>query len=326
MSAPLQAWAVVAVGAFAFGGAGALADDDDLSAPLTEKEILAAAPVVAAELRDARAAAGFAREWKERASKGLEDRQAVGEAVREGRVDPLAWSKERYPGLPMPEGYRYSAACSRKATAAHPLFAVVVVLTSGVDSVDYSPERMARLKPEEMDRLLLTDTFLSDTTKKRLAATRRFLESRGLKVSQEHGFPTFEAADGRLGGAVRDHNEFCREMPTGPYVEMSVEPGSPAEPAGAEGPTNALDEALRASRLTEDQYRAIVYRLVRARHFAEDPKSLALAAGDAPEGPEREAERERERPDRRNVEIYTKLKGRLEPQLGELIRFQVSPH
>ena len=325
MSAPRQARAVVVAVALALWGAGARADDDELSAPLTEKEVLAATPVIAAELRDARAAAGFERELKERASKGPEDRQAAVDAVREGRVDPLAWSKQRYPGLPLTDGYRYSAACSRKATAAHPLFAVVVVLTSGVDSLDYSPERMARLKPEEMDRLMLTDTFLSEATKKRLKATEKYFQSRGFNVSHQHEFPTFDAVDGRLSGAIRDHNEFCREMPTGPYVEMSVEPESPAEPAGAGGPPNALDEALRASRLTEEQYRAIVYRLARARHFAEHPESLALAAGGAPEGPERQAERERERADLRNVEIYSRLKGRLEPQLGELIRFQASP-
>jgi hypothetical protein len=53
-------------------------------------------------------------------------------------------------------------------------------------------------------------------------------------------------------------------------------------------------------------------------------QAWGVAAVVAPEGPERQAGREREQADRRDVEVSTKLKGRLDPQLGELIRFQAS--
>ncbi len=286
-------------------GAALAGEEDPPSAPLAEEEVLAAAPVLSAELRDLRAAAGLVRRFEQAASRELEDRKEAADAVQAGRVDPLAWSRERYPRLPLPEGWRYSAPCSREATASHGLFAVVVILTSGVDSPDYAPERMSRLGQEEVLRMKLEDAFLTDATRKRLRAAAGFFGSRGLLVGWELGYPTFESRDGRLSGAVHDHNELCREMPTGPYVELSVGP-EPA-PQAPEAPA-ALDAALRAARLTEEQYRGIVYRLTRARHFAEHPESLATAGGG--------------RADRRNAELYSRLRGKLEPQLGELIRAQ----
>lgn len=154
--------------------------------------------------------------------------------------------------------------------------------------------------------MMLEDTFLTPATKKRLQAVAGFYESRGLLVGWKLGHLTFETRDGRLGGAAHDHNEFCREMPTGPYVEVVAEAEAQQEPS--EAPTGALDGALRAARLGEEQYRDIVYRLVRARHFAEHPESVEAAGG----GPA----------DRRNVDLYARLRGKVEPQLGELIRAQ----
>lgn len=282
--------------------------DSPLAVPLDDRQVLAAIPVMAAELRDERALRAAARGEVERSRRSLEERQERRDAVADGRLDALAWSRGRAPRLPLPEGYRYSPACSRKATAAHPLLAVVVVLTSGLDSRDYAPERTSRLAGEEAARLMLADAFLAPATRDAMRRAERSLRAQGLRIGHGSylgsGFLTLDSDDGRVCGTIQDHNASCTEMPAGPYVELMVEPDEPGAP-GPEGSAPALERALDASGLGEEQYRAVFLGLVRARGLAGRAEQL---------GPV----------ERHDVDLYLRLRSRLEPELGDLIRMRTA--
>lgn len=207
--------------------------------------------------------------------------------IRSGKTDPLEWLRERGGNPVIPEGAVYAPGCSR-------------TLSDGANP--QAIFHFGRDFPAANRHLLGADweSYKGFNSNPVNAKDPSYKEMKGVEekirsyyVSKKFKFDSRSDAYSRPGGKVQVRvklletlyydpvfREGCASLPMGPHITISLEPSElqnyfqGKELQTREDANARFAKSLKAARLTEHQYGAIVAALVRAYDDSQNPAGL----------------------------------------------------